>query len=219
MNFNIKNILVPVCFKQGLAILLVFVIAAVVSADAELRRTDIGQKVVPKIVFDEQTAEDNYVLDTIRNYKTGLSRGEELKLAQVIIDESSKYNLDPMFVLALIEKESSFFNWARSDRGAMGLMQIREYVGKDIASDLNIDWNGEHTLLDPYMNVRIGLYYFNVLKDKFDKTELALAAYNFGPTYVRDMMDADEEVSLDFANRVVAGYKNHMERFKGVYRL
>lgn len=207
MNLNIKNIL---------AILLVFAIAAVISADAELRRTDIGQKVVR----DDQTmAEDNYVIDTIRNYRTGLSRGEELKLAQVIIEESSRYNLDPMFVLALIEKESSFFNWARSDRGAMGLMQIREYVGKDIAGDLNIDWDGEHTLLDPYMNVRMGLYYFNCLKDKFDKTELALAAYNFGPTYVRGMMDADEEVSLDFANRVVAGYKNHMERFKGVYRL
>lgn len=207
MSLNVRNILV---------ILLVFSIAAVISADAELRKTDIGHE----IASDEQAMDaDNYVIDTIRNYKTGLSRGEELKLAQVIIDESGKYNLDPMFVLALIEKESSFFNWARSDRGAMGLMQIRGYVGKDVAQDLNIDWNGENTLLNPYMNVRIGLYYFNHLKDRFDKTELALAAYNFGPTYVKDMMDADEEVPLDFANRVVAGYKNHMERFKGVYRL
>lgn len=207
MSLNVRNIL---------AMLLVFIIGAVISADAGLRKTDVGQK----IASDEQTmAEDNYVIDTIRNYKTGLSRAEEIRLAEVIVEESNKYNLDPMFVLALIEKESSFFNWAVSNRGAMGLMQIRGYVGKDVAQDLNIDWNGENTLLDPYMNVRIGLCYFNHLKDKFDKTELALAAYNFGPTYVRDIMNADEEVPLDFANRVVAGYKNHMERFKGVYRL
>ncbi|MBI5682636.1 MAG: lytic transglycosylase domain-containing protein [Deltaproteobacteria bacterium] len=154
-----------------------------------------------------------YTLDTVRNYTTGLSHIEEINLAKIIIEESSNYDIDPMFVIALIEKESSFFNWARSNMNAIGLMQIRPHVGKYIADDLNIEWKGEHTLFDPYINIKMGIYYFSVLHKRFGDTALALTAYNSGPTYVDDMMNEGRGVPRYFANKVVSMYQNHLNRF------
>ena len=161
----------------------------------------------------KDTSERRYILNAINGYRTGLGRMEELYLAEVIASESSKYRLDPVFIISLIETESSFFNWRKSSKGAVGLMQIRPHVGKDIAQDLDIQWNARDTLLNPFLNVRMGIHYFAYLKNKFDDTGLALAAYNAGPTYVDDMMREGRGVPRYFANKVVSMYQNHLDRF------
>lgn len=163
-------------------------------------------------------SEKRYILNAINDYKTGLGRIEELYLAEIIASESNKYNIDPVFIISLIEAESSFFNWRKSNKGAVGLMQIRTYVGKDVAKDLDIEWKGEQTLLNPYANVKMGIYYFAELKNRFDDTRLALAAYNAGPTYVADTMRDFKKVPLSFADKVFYIYQNHQDRFASIMR-
>src|SRR4030066_1144821 len=114
-------------------------------------------------------------------YRTGLGPHEELKLAKVIFAESLRYEMDPLFVLALIKTESAYYNWSKSFTGALGLMQIRPETGEELAGQLKLEWNGEQTLLDPYLNVRMGVHYLSSLHKRYNDMDFSLAAYNVGP--------------------------------------
>ena len=89
--------------------------------------------------------------------------------------------IDPFLVAALIRQESGFNPGARSAVGAMGLMQLMP----DTARRLERRRFSARSLLDPAINVRLGVKYFRSLLDRFDMdAELALAAYNAGPEKV-----------------------------------
>ena len=151
-------------------------------------------------------------LDRIGEVLTGyraLSKVDKTKLVEVILEESNKHNVDPMLILALIEKESTFRRWARSRKGARGLMQIRPFVGRALAKELNLPWKGNKTLYDPYTNIQLGTYYFSKLLNNFDKNiDVALTAYNYGPTYVNRLIRKGKRVPQRYANRVITNYKN-----------
>ncbi|WKZ33260.1 MAG: lytic transglycosylase domain-containing protein [Thermodesulfobacteriota bacterium] len=154
----------------------------------------------------------HYVLDVLRENRTGLGALEELKLAEVIIMESVEHKLDPLFVLALIETESTFYNWSRSLRGAMGLMQIMPSTGEEIARQLRLEWKGEETLLDPYTNIKMGVHYFSKLKRRYKDVGLTLAAYNAGPGKVDAWMRDGIGPSAFYAERVLENYRRFLER-------
>ncbi|MBI5885345.1 MAG: lytic transglycosylase domain-containing protein [Deltaproteobacteria bacterium] len=159
------------------------------------------------------TAIAAYVHDVVASSRTGLGATEEARLAQVIVGESEAHNLDPLFILALIKTESEFNNWSRSSKGALGLMQIMPSTGRELAGALSLDWRGEATLLDPYTNVKIGVYYFNTLKSRYNHdTKLSLAAYNAGPRRVRELMQSGSPVGEAFSARVLAHYNEMKER-------
>lgn len=149
-------------------------------------------------------ASRQYVLEVLRENRTGLGALEELRLAEVILMESVAGKLDPLFVLALIKTESTFYNWSRSFRGAVGLMQILPSTGEEIAGELNLSWKGEETLLDPYTNVRMGVYYISRLHRRYKDLETALAAYNVGPGRMDAWIREGSEPGAGYAQR--AGY-------------
>lgn len=161
-------------------------------------------------------AAQKYVADVLKEKRTGLGAIEELKLAQVILEESIAHKIDPLFVLALIETESSYYNWTRSFKGAMGLMQIMPSTGRQLARELKLEWNGEGTLLDPYANVKMGIYYYSRLQKRFDDPHMSLAAYNVGPNYLAEKIRLGEEIQVEFPKRVLRNYKDLRER-AGVY--
>lgn len=151
----------------------------------------------------------SYVVDVLKDSRTGLRPLDELKLAQVILVECAANKVDPVFVLALIKTESGFFNWSKSLRGALGLMQILPSTGKELAAKLNLKWNGDSTLLDPYLNVKIGIHYLSDLKDRYNDTDLTLTAYNAGPGSTDSRIRLGEDVSQEeFVSRVLDNYRD-----------
>ncbi len=149
----------------------------------------------------------SYIACILGDSKTGLSEQEEARLAEVIIGESNAHKIDPLFVLALIQTESSYYNWSESIKGAMGLMQILPATGKSLAAELDIKWKGNDTLFNPYLNVRMGVYYFTSLMGIYDyDVKEALSAYNAGPA------PRGGGSRQGFANKVMANYRDLKER-------
>jgi soluble lytic murein transglycosylase-like protein len=140
-------------------------------------------------------------------------QGTELKgikmeeLAAVIYEEATRYNHDPKFILAMIGIESSFKNSSVSERGAKGLMQLMPYVAEGMAQELGIKWTGEHNLFDPIINVKLGVYYLSRLTDDFKHPSLALTAYNYGPSYIKNLVNRRQRVPLHYYHRVLAFYQ------------
>lgn len=57
-----------------------------------------------------------------------LSRGELRRIARAVLRYSDKYELDPSLVTAVVLVESSARPWARSPKGALGLMQVMPHM-------------------------------------------------------------------------------------------
>jgi soluble lytic murein transglycosylase len=142
----------------------------------------------------------------IQRYQTGLTDQEEAELAGLIYAESQKYKCDPSLVLALIMVESSFYTKATSSKGAKGLMQLRPFVAKALAEEVGIAWDEEAVIYDPEVNIRLGLYYLSQLILQFKDLKVALAAYNFGPTYIREQIEQGKPLPTGYANKVLKRY-------------
>jgi|GEM_PF-2421246 len=94
----------------------------------------------------------------------------------IIEAASSEYDVDFFLVKAIIQAESSFNPSAVSPVGASGLMQIMPGTA---------DMLGVRNAFDPEENIHAGVRYFRLLLEMLDgDVELALAAYNAGPTRV-----------------------------------
>jgi soluble lytic murein transglycosylase len=143
----------------------------------------------------------------IQRYQTGLTDQEEAEVAELIYAESQKYECDPSLVLALIMVESSFYSKAISSKGAKGLMQLRPFVAKALAQEVGIAWDEEAVIFDPEVNIRLGLYYLSQLILQFKDLKVALAAYNFGPTYIREQIAQGKPLPTDYANKVLEKYR------------
>ena len=143
----------------------------------------------------------------LEKYPTGLVHVTKEELAEVIYDESIRNNHDPKFILALIKTESSFQNWSISEQGAKGLMQIMPYVAESLAKELGIEWSGDRTLFNPFLNIKIGIHYLSRLVEEFNDLRLALTAYNYGPTYVKGLMERKEEIPQNFYQRILTVYQ------------
>lgn len=98
------------------------------------------------------------------------------ELAPILDEHCTRHGLDPRLVRAVIQTESGWNALAVSSKGAMGLMQLMP----ETASDLAVE--------DPFApaeNLAGGIRYLRSMLDRFDgRLDLALAAYNAGPTVV-----------------------------------
>ena len=56
---------------------------------------------------------------------------QSIEIVNLVFKESAKYNIDPIFALGLIEQESGFNSKERSNKGAVGLMQVLVKAHRD----------------------------------------------------------------------------------------
>jgi soluble lytic murein transglycosylase len=81
------------------------------------------------------------------------------------------------------------------------------YVAESIAHDLGIEWKGDLTLFDPYINIRIGIHYLSQLILDFNDLRIALTAYNYGPTYVKGLIERKQQIPVHYYRRVLTVYQ------------
>jgi soluble lytic murein transglycosylase-like protein len=102
----------------------------------------------------------------------------------------------PVSLLAAVAWEESRMNpRALSEAGASGLLQLMPDTARALA-------NGS---TDPRANILAGAHYLGQLVTRFDgNIELALAAYNAGPTAVEELGRAPSLETLRYAKNVEA---------------
>jgi soluble lytic murein transglycosylase len=136
-----------------------------------------------------------------------------LRYEQVVRGHARNYRLNPALLAAVIYTESKFDANARSNAGAIGLMQLLPGTAKGIA----IRTGGKRFVISdlyvPELNVRYGAWYLRHLLDRYGDERTALAAYNAGQANV-DRWKA-EGVGIQFAE--TRYYVDKVERLKKVY--
>ena len=127
-------------------------------------------------------------------------------IAQTILNESEKYGFDPVFLMAVIENESSFKPETIGTFGEIGLMQILPDTGQWIARKFNIPYSGPQSLKNPVTNIILGSAYLSYLREKFDfHSQLYLAAYNMGSRNVSRAL-ARQVMPREYPTRVMKRY-------------
>ncbi|WP_408631048.1 lytic transglycosylase domain-containing protein [Lutispora thermophila] len=126
-----------------------------------------------------------------------------MKYEDTISKYAVEYGLDIYLIAAIIKVESNFDTLARSNKGALGLMQIKASTGKWIGEKLGINDFEEEMLYQPEMNIKMGCWYLNYLLKYYDgNIQLALAAYNGGlgnvNKWLKDERCSEDGVSLKY---------------------
>jgi soluble lytic murein transglycosylase len=139
---------------------------------------------------------------------------------------ASKHSLDPRLVKAIVYEESFFRSRARSPQNAVGLMQVTPVVAEHLMeathsrtlADAISEVSGmpppqassfDEAMSDPATSLHVGCWYLHTLlnryRDEPNAIEVALAAYNAGPTNVERWAADTERAQLsrdEFLNRI-----------------
>lgn len=101
------------------------------------------------------------------------------ELEKIVEEKSQIYGVDPKLIKEMIKEESNWNVNAISPKGAMGIMQLMPSTAVLM---------GIKNPFNPYENIDAGIRYMKYLLEKFrGNLNLALAAYNAGPTLVESI--------------------------------
>ncbi len=96
--------------------------------------------------------------------------------------------LPPELAHGIIRQESEFDTGARSSSGALGLMQLLPGTAKQVAHKVGAHYSEASLTSTPARNVQLGSHYLADQLNNFSNPYLAIAAYNAGPSRVRQWM-------------------------------
>ncbi|MFN0062323.1 MAG: lytic transglycosylase domain-containing protein [Myxococcaceae bacterium] len=151
--------------------------------------------VAPVANLESLPPADFQLIDTVlakRAPELGLTLRRQLGIA--ISEEAQKAGYDPLLILAVIDVESDFSEGAVSEKGARGLMQIQPTTLHFLASKEGLQLARDEVAADPVLCVRLGIRYLRDLQNRFGgDLDMALMAYNAGPTKLRQAVQAGRQ--------------------------
>ena len=123
-------------------------------------------------------------------------------LAASIYDIALGEGIYPALGYQLVKIESNFKADAHSSMGALGYTQVQLATARFYEPKVT-----EKDLLERDVNLRIGFRFLSDLLEKFDRdTQLALVAYNRGPTRVTQILARGGDPANGYSEAVLKGY-------------
>lgn len=124
-------------------------------------------------------------------------------MAASVYDIAISEGIDPKIAFGLVNVESEFYRKAISPVGAVGLTQLMPETAKMLQPGL------EYTdLFDRDTNLRLGFRFLREMLTYYNgDLDLALTAYNRGPTRVDEIRKAGGDPSNGYADKVTGGLK------------
>ena len=142
-----------------------------VDADGAVHFTNVPQDSRFKVYLKEKRRADP-VTETLAGEIRYYDEKERARYAKPIQDAAKATRLDAALIHAVISAESGYNPFARSRKGAAGLMQLMPETAKRY---------GVKNRLDPAQNISGGARYLRDLIRMFNNdVQLAVAAYNAG---------------------------------------
>ena len=143
----------------------------------------LQQEVIEELRRDMRGLEERISISSyLEGNAPALPPRDRKRLASFIQRESRRYAIAWHLLVAIVKTESSFKPAAASRRGALGLMQLRPSTAAEVASAIGVPYAGPVELYDIEVNIRLGTAYLHMLRRRFGSLDLALQAYNIGPT-------------------------------------
>lgn len=122
-------------------------------------------------------------------------------LSAKIYDMALAEGIDPKIAYGLVDVESDFFHKAISPVGALGLTQLMPNTARYFQPGIS-----QTELFDPDTNLRIGFRFLRELIAKYNgDIDMALHAYNRGPTIVDRVVSSGGNPANGYADAVKGG--------------
>jgi len=175
--------------------------------EAEKNQNDL-QRALDKLKLSPQLAVERKLrlemFGVLERRAPALSEVDRWKLSGTVVKYSQENGHDPYLLLAVIETESAYKSDAVSNMGAVGYMQVRPFVARSIADELDpAAAAGMEDLTDMETNLRLGSYYLSKMKGKFKNLDIALIAYNQGPTKISASLRQGKELDMRYSRKVL----------------
>ena len=122
-------------------------------------------------------------------------------MAELVYEAALKQGLDPELAFRLVKLESGFRPLATSHARAVGLAQVQLATARYYDETITVD-----RLYDPETNLRIGFQFLRDLLNAYGDVELALLAYNWGPTRLKEMLAQGRNPRNGYASSIMDGY-------------
>jgi soluble lytic murein transglycosylase-like protein len=189
-----------------MGVLLMICIALTAPGQVKISQIQADPPAVRKEISAKPPAAELEAIQTLAQKHRSAAAGD---LAGVIYKEAKAAGIDPLMVAAIVARESSFRTTVVSRSGAIGLMQLRPFVARDVAKRIDLEWGGATTLRQPASNLRLGIHYYSELVQRFDgDVHLALAAYNRGPTRLSRQLRSGAAITSRYADRILELYED-----------
>jgi hypothetical protein len=134
------------------------------------------------------------------------------QLVGLVYQNGQQFGYDPLLVLAVIRVESYFDPHARGvyksgkESGALGLMQLKFETAQLVAGELGIPLNSPSDLLEPQINIPLGVGYLTKQISFFKSFRLGLLAYNLGPGTVLQKLNEKKPLPMKYYESVLKHY-------------
>jgi soluble lytic murein transglycosylase len=131
---------------------------------------------------------------TSNRFNLYLRESNNGSVREIISRYASQFQLEEALVNAVIKVESDYNPRAVSRKGAQGIMQLMPQTAREL---------DVRDPLSPEENIRGGTRYLRQMLDRFKDVDLALAAYNAGPSAVSRFGGIPPyEETINYVNRV-----------------
>jgi soluble lytic murein transglycosylase-like protein len=173
-----------------------------VDADGTVHFTNVPNDSRYKVYLKEKRKPDP-VTDTLASEIRHYDPKDRARYSKHILDAARVNKLEPALIHAVIAAESGYNPFARSPKGAAGLMQLMPATAKRY---------GVTNRLDPAQNIQGGARYLRDLVRMFNNDlQLAVAAYNAGENAVVKYGNRIPPYSetMTYVPRVMTYYKKY----------